>query len=212
MIFERCRIDGLSPLPAEPSEAHAVELDVRGVRIRAGKVLIATNAQSLELSSLVERAEPKFTLALATEPLSSAQLTALGLATGRPFYTADFPYLWGRLSPDNGVIFGSGLVHLRGWSELSAIDIEKGTARQLLTDLERRVHGLHPELRNVQVTHRWGGPILIGEQWRAVLAHHPRDSRVFVLGAYAGHGVALSVYLGRWVAEAMLERKPLPNW
>jgi glycine/D-amino acid oxidase-like deaminating enzyme len=35
---------------------------------------------------------------------------------------------------------------------------------------------------------------------------------VIVLGAYSGHGVALSVYLGAWAAEAMLGKKDLPRW
>jgi hypothetical protein len=35
---------------------------------------------------------------------------------------------------------------------------------------------------------------------------------VITLGAYAGQGVTLSVYLGRWAAEAMLGLRQLPNW
>jgi len=33
-----------------------------------------------------------------------------------------------------------------------------------------------------------------------------------VLGGYCGHGVALSVYLGKWAAEALLGRRALPSW
>jgi hypothetical protein len=33
-----------------------------------------------------------------------------------------------------------------------------------------------------------------------------------VLGAYAGHGVALSSYLGTWAAEVLLDRRDLPKW
>src|SRR5229473_6596006 len=78
--------------------------------IRAEQVLLATNAFSLELSGLRAAAEPKLTFALATAPLSAAQRKALGLSSRRPFYTVDFPYLWGRLLESSGVIFGAGLV------------------------------------------------------------------------------------------------------
>jgi glycine/D-amino acid oxidase-like deaminating enzyme len=78
--------------------------------------------------------------------------------------------------------------------------------------LEARVHGLHPLLRDIRITHRWGGPILIGEQWRPIFGTHPQSSQALVFGAYAGHGVALSVYLGRWAAEALLGRRALPEW
>src|SRR5437667_5855683 len=78
--------------------------------IRAGQVLLATNAFSLEMSGMRAAAVPKLTFALATAPLSAAQLRAIGPGSRRPFYTVDFPHLWGRLLESNAVIFGAGLV------------------------------------------------------------------------------------------------------
>lgn len=180
--------------------------------IRAGSVLIATNAQSLELSGLAKRAEPKLTLAVATEPLTAAQLEVLGLDSGKSFYTVDFPYLWGRTLATGGVIFGSGLVDVDDWRELKQIDIGSGEAAEMMARLELRVRNLDPVLNSVGFTHWWGGPILIAEDWKPVFERHVRSQRAIVLGAYAGQGVALSVYLGRWAAEAMLGRRALPDW
>ena len=180
--------------------------------IRAGSALIATNAQSLELSGLEKRATPKLTLAVATEPLTPAQIEVLGLDSGKPFYTVDFPYLWGRLLATQGVIFGSGLVDVDDWRELKQIDIGSGQAAELMARLELRVRNLDPALESVGFTHWWGGPILIARDWKPIFRHHVRSERVIVLGAYAGQGVALSVYLGRWAAEAMLGLRPLPDW
>jgi glycine/D-amino acid oxidase-like deaminating enzyme len=204
-IFENARV--------ENADIHEpLALNVRGGVVRAQTVLLATNAMSLELNGLVRRAQPQFTLAVATEPLTSEQRAALGLESGRSFYTVDFPYLWGRQGVTGGVIFGSGLVHLSDWRELDNLDIASGEAAELIAKLERRVRGLHHVLRRVKFTHRWGGPILITDQWRPVFAQHPRSPRILVLGGYCGHGVALSVYLGRWAAEAMLGRRALPDW
>jgi glycine/D-amino acid oxidase-like deaminating enzyme len=74
------------------------------------------------------------------------------------------------------------------------------------------VRGLDPALNSVDYTHWWGGPILIAEDWSPIFTRHQQSDRVIVLGAYAGQGVALSVYLGRWAAEAMLGLRQLPNW
>jgi glycine/D-amino acid oxidase-like deaminating enzyme len=180
--------------------------------IRAGSALIATNAQSLELSGLRERATPKFTLAVATEPLTAEEIEVLGLDSGKPFYTVDFPYLWGRLLATQGVIFGSGLVDVDDWRELKQIDIGCGKAAELMARIELRVRNLDPVLESVGFTHWWGGPILIARDWKPVFRRHVRSERVIVLGAYAVQGVALSVYLGRWAAEAMLGLRPLPDW
>jgi glycine/D-amino acid oxidase-like deaminating enzyme len=187
-------------------------LQVAGQPVRARSVLVATNAESLELSGLAGRAQPKFTLALATESLSSQQLAALGLAPGKPFYTSDLPYLWGRLLHRNRIIFGSGLVHLEDWRELLTLNVTEGHASELLADLERRVRNLHPALHKVRLSHRWGGPILIADRWQPVFRRHAEHRDVIVLGAYSGHGVALSVYLGAWAAEAMLGKRDLPQW
>ena len=189
-----------------------LRLNVSGNLVRAQDVLLATNAMSLELSDLIQRAQPKFTLAVATGPLTEAQREALGLGAGKPFYTIDFPYLWGRLLSNGGVIFGSGLVHLKHWRELVDVDIMVGQAAELIARLESRVRGLHPVLHGVEFTHRWGGPILIADEWRPVFGLHPRSSHAVVLGGYSGHGVALSVYLGRWAAEVMLGRRRSPDW
>lgn len=204
-IFEDSRVENIvfdGPL----------RLDVRGRQIRARHILLATNAMSLELSSLADRGQPKFTLAVATAPLTDAQLVNLGLASRRSFYTVDLPYLWGRLLNSNGIIFGSGFVHLRHWSELDALDIARGLAAELLASTERRVRRLHPALRSAEFTHRWGGPILFANDSRPVFARHRKSGQVIVLGGYSGHGVALSVYLGSWAAESILGRCELPNW
>ncbi len=201
--------------------------------IRAGQVLLATNALSLELSGLQAAAVPKLTLALATAPLSAAQLKAIGLGSRRPFYTIDFPYLWGRLLESNGVIFGSGLVPAyvgppssfplggrrskNAAHNLRRYDVRRGEAATRLRWLEHRVRHLHPALANVLITHRWAGPILLTEGMRPVFRWltpkaHPRSNQVIVLAGYNGHGVALSVYLGQWAAQALLHRRPLPHW
>jgi glycine/D-amino acid oxidase-like deaminating enzyme len=183
-----------------------------GRQLRAKQVLFATNAMSLELNSFAGRTEPKFTLAVATEPLSAETLEAIGLGSRRPFYTIDLPYLWGRMLPNDGVIFGCGLVHVNDWRELEKICTDEGQAAELIGKLESRVRKLHPALRGVQFTNRWGGPILIDDDWQPIFSHHPKSGHAIVAGAYCGHGVALSVHFGRWAAEAMLCRRELPHW
>jgi glycine/D-amino acid oxidase-like deaminating enzyme len=197
LIFEHARVEN-------------AEFDETTVR----RALFACNAQSLEISGLAGSTDPKFTLATATEPITEAQVAELGLSSGKPFYTVEMPYLWGRLSPDGGIIFGAGLVHLKDWRELDSLDVAQGQPAEMFARFEQRVRKFHPVLRDVQFTHRWGGPILVGAGWdmRPIFRRHPASPRALVLGAYSGHGVALSVHLGRWAAEALLGRKELPAW
>jgi glycine/D-amino acid oxidase-like deaminating enzyme len=183
-----------------------------GGQLRARKVLLATNGMSLELSGLAGRGQTKFTLAVATEPLDTIQLESLGLDSEKPFYTIDFPYLWGRTLRTEGVVFGGGLVHFDDWRELANLDIASGQPAQLIARLESRVRALHPVLQNARFTNEWGGPILIANEWRPIFAQHPRSPHTVVLGGYSGHGVAQSVYLGRWAAEVLCGKRALPDW
>jgi glycine/D-amino acid oxidase-like deaminating enzyme len=200
------------------SDIPEIEVTPRGSvsrKISARKIIFATNALSLNLTELEDGTHPRLTLAVATEPVSEVQLAQIGLAERKPFYTADLPYLWGRVRGDNSIIFGAGLVQAPHSSDLNDVDISAAEVPQIFDSLETRVRGLHPALKSVEFTHRWGGPILFRDSWEPIFMWHPEAGKtrnVIVIGAFAGHGVALSSYLGRWGAEALLVHRRLPSW
>jgi len=184
-----------------------------GPAISARKILIATNGLSLDLAGYGDDAYPKLTLAVATAPISAEDLDAIGLAKRKPFYTVDFPYLWGRTCDDNSIVWGAGLVDPPPSRDLREVDVADSEPARMFSSVEKRVRGLHPALRDAQFTHQWGGPILFREGWLPpVLDWHPASRDAIVLGAYTGHGVALSSYLGAWAAEALLGLRELPKW
>jgi glycine/D-amino acid oxidase-like deaminating enzyme len=204
--------------------------------VTAKKVLLATNAASRELAGKIyaprDSSEPRLTFAVATAPLTKKQIAALGMESGRPFYSVDFPYLWGRMLKNGGMIFGSGLVPAFGkwlredearsksaksgvkklWGGLERFDVRHGEPAARLGSLEKRVRLLHPALNSVRITHRWGGPILTTKDFMPTFRAHPESKNVVVLGGFSGHGVALSVYLGYWAVQALLSYRALPRW
>jgi glycine/D-amino acid oxidase-like deaminating enzyme len=207
---------------------------LRKTMIIATRVLLATNAGSRELAGRIyssqESSEPRLTFAIATAPLSKKQIAALGMKSGRPFYSVDFPYLWGRLLKNGGMIFGSGLVPAFGkslratrsksaksrvtklWGGLERFNVDHGEPAARLRSLEKRVRSLHPAMKKIKVTHRWGGPILTTKDFMPTFRRHPENKNVVVLGGFSGHGVALSVYLGRRAAQHFIDEYKLPHW
>lgn len=188
-----------------------VELRTRAGVVQAQKVLFATNAYALEMTGLEGTAQPALTTAVMTQPLDERVIKQIGLRERKPFYTTDLPYLWGRLF-GNSVIFGAGLIFVGNWRELDALNIDDGEGPQVFESLERRIHGFHPALKQVKFERRWGGPICFAADWQPVFRRHPESEHAIVLGAYAGHGVVLSVFLGRWAAEVMAGKRELPSW
>ncbi len=212
MIFEHRRVT--SARWTAPIELEIAPCDGQAApeHLSAKKVLFATNALSLPLSGLDSGTHPKLTLAALTGPVSPEVLKAIGLADGKPFYTVDFPCLWGRLREDNSIVWGAGLADPAPSGRLEDVRIDAGEPARMFASLERRIRGLHPALGDASFTHRWGGPILFRDNWEPVFGRHPASRDALVIGAFAGHGVALSSYLGAWAAEIFLGHRDLPEW
>ena len=204
-IFERhplLSVEWTDPLSLETSAG----------KIRARRILFATNALALDLAGEAEGMHPRLTLAALSRPVPEDVLAQIGLAPRKPFYTVDFPYLWGRVRRDNSVIWGAGLVSSPDERHLEGVDVSSDEPSGIFASLEERVRGLHPALAATEFTHRWGGPILFRDSWTPVFDWHTFSRNAVVVGALAGHGVAQSSYLGAWAAEALLGRRLLPAW
>jgi glycine/D-amino acid oxidase-like deaminating enzyme len=209
-------------------ELHLITTSGEKKKITAQKILFATNALSLPEAGLTGM-HPRLTLAVLTRQVNEKVLATIGVALRKPFYTVDFPYLWGRVRHDRSIVWGAGLVQSPHADDLERVDIAAEESAAAFDRLEDRIRHLHLALEKIKFASRWGGPILFRDSWKPVFDWHaesvaseasrtggkpghdaPRNA--IVLGAYAGHGVALSSYLGTWAAEVLLERRNLPPW
>ncbi len=187
-------------------------LEVAGDTIHPEFIVVAVNAWLGEiLPAHSRRLRTSLTFACATQRLDDSTLAALGLSEGVPFYTSDLPYLWGRTHSDGRVIFGSGLV-FGSPRMLEETDIGTGDARASLRQLQDRVRRLHPQLGKVAFSASWGGPIAFAPDAVPFVGRLPGCRNIIAAGAYAGHGVALSVRVGQLIARAIAENAELPSW
>jgi gamma-glutamylputrescine oxidase len=90
--------------------------------------------------------------------------------------------------------------------------VDSAEAMQLFNGLERRIRGLHPALHHMRITHRWMGPICFTSDRKPIIASLDDDGRVLVATGYSGHGVALSVRVGKLLAAALAGESGLPAW
>jgi len=92
-------------------------------------------------------------------------------------------------------------------------NVRRGDSLLRLKALEQRVRNLHPVLKNIRITHRWGAPHSSHRQISPPFsATIPKSKKPHSPRGYSGHGVALSVYLGEWAAQALLGKRLLPTW
>ena len=171
-------------LRKSPRAAHPLERDARTAphhrprrktkKITAQKILFATNALSLPEAGLTGM-HPRLTLAVLTRPVSEKVLAAIGLAERKPFYTVDFPYLWGRVRHDRSIVWGAGLVQSPDADDLEKVDITAEESAAAFDRLEDRIRHLHPALEKIKFSSRWGGPILFRDSWKPVFDWHPES-------------------------------------
>jgi len=145
------------------------------------------------------------TLAVCTQTVEARVIREIGLQAVSAFYTVDLPYLWGRKTPDGRLIFGAGLV-----SGLHK-DVRSEEAARAFASLTARVRALHPALSSVDFTHCWCGSVAFRPDRAPIIRTAPRDGRIVLTGAYAGHGVALSIRVGQLVADYIALGTPLPG-
>jgi glycine/D-amino acid oxidase-like deaminating enzyme len=203
-IFEHAPVTGLDIPPCG-----AVRLSIAGKTMQAARVVFTTNAFCFPLLGLHGQAEGVHTIAVATQPLDDTLFDAIGWASRTPIYTLDLPYLWGRVTAGGRIVMGGGLTS-RGQVEQARVDAADAVG--LFDSLERRIRGLHPALRQVRITHRWMGPLSITVDSKPIIASIAADRRVLLATGYRGHGVALSVRVGKLLAEVLAGQGDLPTW
>ena len=195
----------------EGARVTAVERDgvrIGAERVRAGTTVLALNAYLRKLLRIEDEFACALTLGLVSEPLGCEAIEAIGLGAGHAFYTADLPYLWGR-PLDDRLLAGGGLA-LDPDGRLERIDVGSPELAARFDSLAERLRGLHPALAGARFEMRWGGPVAFRRARLPILCR-PR-SELIVTGAYAGHGVALSLRCAEWIAAAIADNVALPEW
>jgi glycine/D-amino acid oxidase-like deaminating enzyme len=203
-IFEHAPVTGLDM----PSSGD-VRLEVGGKTVYSERAVFATNAFCLPLLGLQDWAGGVHTIAVATEPLPDIVFDAMGWTTRTPFYTLDQPYLWGRVTADGRALIGAGLI---GHGDVEDARIDTTEARSRFDHLEQRIHGLHPLLHKVRITHRWMGPLCFTNDNKPTITNIDDDGRVLGATGYRGHGVALSVRVAKLLAGVLAGESDLPAW
>lgn len=117
------------------------------------------------------------------------------------------------LSPKNRMIFDFKhyLNYFRLWEDrlifggrAAFFPETENTIRRSAEILRREMVGVYPQLKDVKVEYAWGGTLDFAFD---MMTHVGREDGVYYALGYAGHGVAMGTYLGKTVAEAMLNGK-----
>jgi glycine/D-amino acid oxidase-like deaminating enzyme len=186
-----------SPVLAIEEGPRATLVTPRG-RLRADRVVLATNAYTPGLGRLRSVALPMRVTLFRTAPLSPAQRERLDWRGREGIYTAHEMLESYRLTADQRIVGGAKKVR---WRLGAGAPEEDDAATRAL--LERAFRDRFPGL-DAPIERFWGGPIAFALDFLPALGVAGRFRNLYYAIAYAGHGVALASYAGQvlsdWIA------------
>jgi len=189
-----------------------------GLRVEAGKALVATNAFPGLVPAIRHHVVPVYDHVLVTEPLTAAQRQSLGWANRQGIGDSANQFHYFRLTPDDRVLWGGyDAIYHYGGKLGPAVEANQPTESMLAAQLL----GCFPQLEGVRISHRWGGPI--GTTTRFAFTAGSRwDDRVAWAVGYTGLGVGATRFASRVALDllagadtertrlAMVRRPPVP--
>jgi glycine/D-amino acid oxidase-like deaminating enzyme len=169
--------------------------------VTAGKVVFATNAYSHLFPQLRRKQVPAFTYWLSTEPLSQEQLDPIGWQGREGVEDARNLIHVYRITPDNRIIMGGGPV---GFTFANSLHGDDSPAAW--RDIESQFRVTFPHLRDVRISHRWGGPFSVTLDLTPAMGFLGDERAVYSLGC-VGHGVSMTHLNAQALRDMVLERE-----
>jgi glycine/D-amino acid oxidase-like deaminating enzyme len=169
--------------------------------VRSRWVVPAVEGYSVTLPPLGRYQLPVQSLIVATEPLSAATWDEIGLSHGQAFSESSRQVTYGQRTADNRLIFGA-----RGGYQFAGRLRHDFDLTHSEIELRRYLFGeLFPQLRNVQITHGWGGNLGMSRHFKPHMLCD-QASGIALSGGYGGEGVGASNLGGRTLADLILQR------
>ncbi len=182
-----------------------------GGTVTADIVIRATEGFTSTLTNSkksVREIAPIYSLMIASEPLEDEWWDELGWKKHYTLNDARKLVIYGQRTVDGRLAFGGrGAPYHFGSSVKPGYDLDRSVHRGLANAVDE----LFPMMRDVAVTHRWGGPLGITRDWCPFVRFD--QARGFgAAGGYVGDGVATSALAGRTLADLIVGRStPLTN-
>ncbi|HQR25715.1 MAG TPA: FAD-dependent oxidoreductase [Nocardioides sp.] len=190
-IHEQTLVTGLL------DDGRTLEVDTDRGAVRADRVVLATNAFPPLLRRLRLMTVPVYDHVLATEPLTPAQLAALGWEGRQGIGDSANLFHYYRLTRDHRIVWG-GYDAVYHYGSRIAPPLEQNRRTHAL--LARHFFETFPQLEGLRFTHRWGGVIDTCTRFAAFFGT-AFDGRVAYAMGYTGLGVAAT----RFGADVVLD-------
>ncbi|HEX6844992.1 MAG TPA: FAD-dependent oxidoreductase [Actinomycetota bacterium] len=196
--------EGLGVRIHEGSAVVSLDDDGDGVRlgtargaVRARRAILGTNAFPPLARQIRRYVVPVYDYVLMTEPLSAAQMTAIGWANRQGLADMANQFHYYRLTDDDRILWG-GYDAIYHWR--NGVDPRHERREQTYALLARQFFETFPQLEGLRFTHRWAGAIDTCSRF-SVFFGRTLGGKVAYAAGYTGLGVGAT----RWGARVALD-------
>jgi glycine/D-amino acid oxidase-like deaminating enzyme len=182
----------------------AIRLTTPGGKVTAGKLVVAANAYASSLRGLPKlrsRQTPMWTFQVVTAPLSAAQWASLGWDAQQSFEDNRQLVHYFRPTVDGRITMGGGDI-----TAPSAGHFDHDFAPRIWRHCEQHLKWIYPQLRDVAIEYRWGGPVSVNVDMTPEIGFIGDERVIFSTGCI-GHGVSLTHLNGRLIADLLAGRQ-----
>jgi glycine/D-amino acid oxidase-like deaminating enzyme len=174
-----------------------------GGSVRARHVVRATEGYSVGFSGHARRYIPIYSLMIATAPLPDAFWDEVGWAGRETFTDGRHLYIYAARTPDGRIAIGGrgAPYHYRSRISRAFEDVP-----EVFEKLHRVLRRFFPAVGDVEITHRWGGPLAIPRDWHPSIGLDAPTGLAWA-GGYVGDGVSTTNLAGRTLTDLLLGRQ-----
>ena len=191
-------VESTSVTGIEPGMARTDQGDVR-----AEVIVRATEGYTPSLAGEARSLAPIYSLMVATEPLTDDMWSQIGLGGRATFADLRHMVIYGQRTDDGRIAFGGRGARL---SVRVACRPRTETTSRTHDEIQQALVDLFPVLRDVAITHRWGGVLGAPRDWFPSVGLDRRSGLAWA-GGYVGEGVAAAHLAGRTLADLITGRE-----
>jgi glycine/D-amino acid oxidase-like deaminating enzyme len=199
-LFERTPV-----LRIEPADATAEAAGGRpvvhtgGGRLRAGAVVVATEAWTARLAGHRRSVLPIYSLIVLTEPLTDAQWAAIGWDAHECLSSHRLTVDYLSRTTDGRILLGGRGAPYHFGSRIAPRFDRHARTHQML---RRMLTSWFPTLEPPRIAREWGGPLGMPRDWLPNFRYDPHTGVAAAWG-FTGQGVAASNLAGRTLADLL---------
>ena len=172
-------------------------LKMKDVRVRADVVVRATEGFTSQIRRHRRTLAPLYSYMVATEPLTKLQRDQIGWQNRETYHDARNMIIYVQITSDGRIAFGGrGAPYHFGSRVKPRYDHHDEIHQRIISSM----HEVFPFTKDLEITHRWGGPLGVPRNWKPSVNFDPQ-SGIASLGGYVGDGVAATNLAARTLAH-----------